>query len=132
MTSLAKRNSFYDTWSRRMDWPTMAAMGVLLVMGMVAVFSAVNPSGASLHFMLKQLMAISLGAIAIFVLSSLNYQIFRAYPWVIYGLSVLALLAVLVIGRRIHGAKSWIILGRCRLNPSRSRALASSWWSRRF
>src|SRR5450631_675580 len=87
---VTNRDSFYNTWSRRMDWPTMAAMATLLVMGMVAVFSAVNPSGASMRFMLKQLMAISIGAVLIFVLSSLNYQIFRAYPWVIYVLTLIA------------------------------------------
>jgi rod shape determining protein RodA len=100
-----------------MDWTIMAAVATLLVMGLVAVFSAVNPSGASMRFMLKQLMAISLGAIAIFVLSSLNYQIFRAYPSVVYGLTILLLVAVLVIGRRIHGAKSWIVLGPLSIEP---------------
>src|SRR5689334_9944848 len=100
-----------------MDWTMMAAMATLLAMGLVAVFSAVNPSGASMRFMLKQLMAISIGAIAIFVLSSLNYQIFRAYPSVIYGFTVVVLAAVLLIGKRIHGAKSWIILGPLSIEP---------------
>ena len=100
-----------------MDWPTMAAMATLLLMGMVAVYSAVNPSGASLRFMLKQLVAIGIGAIAIFVLSSLNYQIFRAYPWIIYALTLLLLAAVLIIGKRIHGAKSWIVLGPLSIEP---------------
>ena len=61
----------------------------------MAVFSAVNPSGASVRFMMKQLMAIGVGGFFIFILSSLNYQIFRAYPWVIYAFTVLALIAVL-------------------------------------
>src|SRR5690348_11159069 len=100
-----------------MDWPTMAAMATLLLIGLVAVFSAVNPSGASMRYMIKQLMAIGLGVILLFVLSSLNYQIFRAYPSVIYGLTVIALLAVLVIGRRIHGAKSWIVFGPISIEP---------------
>jgi rod shape determining protein RodA len=63
------------------------------------------------------LIAIGLGVVAIFVLSSLNYQIFRAYPWVIYVLTLLALVGVLVLGRRIHGAKSWIILGPLSFEP---------------
>src|SRR6266581_418334 len=114
---MIKRDSFYGTWSRRIDWPTMAAIGVLLIIGLFAVFSAVNPSGASVRFMLKQLLAIGLGVIAIFVLSSLNYQIFRAYPWVIYVLTLIALIGVLVLGRRIHGAKSWIVLGPLSFEP---------------
>ena len=100
-----------------MDWPTMAAVAALLAIGLVAVFSAVNPSGASMRFMLKQLIAIGLGVVAIFVLSSLNYQIFRAYPWVIYALTLLLLGGVLVLGHRIHGAKSWFVLGPLSFEP---------------
>jgi rod shape determining protein RodA len=100
-----------------MDWPTMAAIGVLVAIGLVAVFSAVNPSGASLRFIMKQLVSIGIGVFFIFLLSSLNYQIFRAYPWVIYGLTILALLSVLLIGHRIHGAKSWIVFGPLSIEP---------------
>src|SRR6266699_473604 len=114
---MISRDSFYGTWSRRIDWPTMAAMATLVVIGLVAVFSAVNPSGASMRYMLKQLAATVLGVVAVFVLSSLNYQIFRAYPSVIYGLTIFALTAVLVIGRRIHGAKSWIVFGPLSIEP---------------
>jgi rod shape determining protein RodA len=114
---MINRDSFYGAWSRRIDWPTMGAMGILLAIGLVAVFSAVNPSGASLRFMLKQLGAISLGVFLIFVFSTLNYQIFRAYPWVIYGMTVFALAAVLIIGRKIHGAKSWIVFGPLSIEP---------------
>jgi len=100
-----------------MDWATMAAIGILVAIGLVAVFSAVNPSGASVRFMMKQLMAIGIGVFFIFILSSLNYQIFRAYPWVIYAFTVLALVAVLVVGHRIHGAKSWIVFGPLSIEP---------------
>jgi rod shape determining protein RodA len=100
-----------------MDWPTMAAVGTLVAIGLVAVFSAVNPSGASLHFIVKQFVAIGLGVLAIFVLSSLNYQIFRAYPWVIYAFTLVLLGGVLVLGHRIHGAKSWIVLGPLSFEP---------------
>ena len=45
---MISHDSYLGTWSRRMDWPlTMAAIGVLVAIGLVAVFSAVNPSGAS-------------------------------------------------------------------------------------
>ena len=95
----------------------MAAMATLIILGLIAVFSAVNPSGASARYMFKQLMAIGLGVTAIFVLSSLNYQIFRAYPMVIYVLTLIVLIGVLVVGKRIHGAKSWIILGPLSMEP---------------
>ena len=70
-----------------------------------------------MRFMVKQILAIGLGVGAIFILSSLNYQIFRAYPWVIYVLTLIALVGVLILGRRIHGAKSWIVFGPLSLEP---------------
>jgi rod shape determining protein RodA len=99
------------------DWPALAAVGVLLSVGLIAVFSAVNPSGASMRFMLKQILAIALGGLGLFLLSTLNYQIFRAYPKTLYGLTILLLMAVLVVGTRIHGAKSWILLGPFSFEP---------------
>lgn len=95
----------------------MAVAAVLATLGLIAVYSAVNLSNASTRFVVKQLLAVGLGLIAIFVLSSLNYQIFRAYPSVIYGITVFLLLAVLVVGRRINGAKSWIVFGPLSFEP---------------
>jgi rod shape determining protein RodA len=104
-------------WSRRIDWPTMMAVGVLVAVGMVAVYSAVTPMGYPMRFVLKQSIAIVLGVLVFFLLSSVNYQLFRSHPGIIYGLTILALLAVLIIGRRIHGAKSWIVMGPLSFEP---------------
>ena len=59
----------------------------------------------------------ALAPLAIFILSSLNYQIFRAYPGALYVVTLMALLSVLVLGRRIHGAKSWIVFGPLSFEP---------------
>jgi rod shape determining protein RodA len=104
-------------WSRRIDWPLMMAVGILVSVGMVAVYSAVTPMGAPMKYVFKQLIAITLGGLVFFILSGLNYQLFRSHPWILYGLTVFILLAVLVIGRRIHGAKSWIVLGPISFEP---------------
>ena len=101
-----------------MDWPTMAAIGVLVGRWLGGGFSAVNPSGSLRAFHDKAVeVAIGLGTFFIFLLSSVNYQIFRAYPWVIYGFTLIALLSVFVIGHRIHGAKSWIVFGPLSIEP---------------
>src|SRR5438132_1678537 len=104
-------------WSRRMDWPLMMAVGTLVVIGLVAVFSAVSPSGSPMRYMIKQLSAVGIGVAALFLLSSLNYQLFRSHPGVVYGITVILLLAVLVLGRKIHGARSWIVMGPISFEP---------------
>jgi len=104
-------------WSRRIDWPLMMAVGILVSIGLVAVYSAVTPMGSPFKFLLKQSIAIGLGLMFIFVLSSLNYQLFRSHPKFLYMLTIVALTLVLIIGKRIHGAKSWIDLGPISFEP---------------
>jgi len=104
-------------WSRRIDWPLMMAVGALVLIGMVAVYSAVTPMGSPMRFVIKQSIAIALGTLVFFVLSSLNYQLFRSHPGVLYGLTLVLLLAVLILGKRIHGAKSWIVMGPVSFEP---------------
>lgn len=107
----------FNYWRRRIDWPMMLAVGVLITIGMIAVYSAVSPMGSAQRYMFKQSAAIILGLVVFFVLSNLNYQLFRSHPGVLYALTVLLLLTVLVIGSRVAGAKSWIRLGPFSFEP---------------
>src|SRR5579872_3773908 len=95
----------------------MAAVAVLLILGLVAVFSATSPMGAPMRYMTKQLAAVSVGLVGLFLLSSLNYQLFRSHPGIVYVMTVLILIAVLLMGRKIHGARSWIALGPLSFEP---------------
>ena len=114
---MIKRDSVLSNWTRRIDWPLMGAVAVLLVVGLIAVYSAVSPSGNASRFMLKQLSALGLRLLLIILLTTEKDPLFRAYPWGVDGLGVLSLVTVLAIGRRIHGAKSWIILGPLSIEP---------------
>jgi rod shape determining protein RodA len=104
-------------WSRRIDWPLTMAVGVLIIIGMIAVFSAVSPLGGSARYMVKQAVATMLGFGVFFVLSSLNYQLFRGHPMVLYAITLIMLLAVLLVGTRIFGQKSWIVVGPFSFEP---------------
>jgi rod shape determining protein RodA len=104
-------------WSRRMDWPLMMGVAALITLGMIAVFSAVSPMGNPMKYIIKQTVAIGLGTMIVFVLSSLNYQLFRSHPGVLYGATLFMLILVLIIGTRIYGAKSWIMLGPVSFEP---------------
>jgi rod shape determining protein RodA len=104
-------------WSKRIDWPLMGAVGLLLCIGLVAVISAVSPMGQPTRFIVKQVAAMGVGLIVLVAMSGLNYQLFRSHPGILYTGTLMLLALVLVVGRRIHGAKSWIALGPLSFEP---------------
>jgi len=106
-----------DNWRHRIDWPLMMAVAALLVIGYVSVFSAVSPTGAPSKFLARQTLATVIGLGAVFVLTGLNYQLFRAHPGVLYVLSSLLLAGLLVFGKVVNGARSWYDFGPISFEP---------------
>src|SRR5262252_6924028 len=94
-------------WSRRVDWPLMMAVLALVLIGLVAMVSAVSPMANPTRYVTKQVASIILGLVILMFLAGLNYQVFRSNPAILYSITVVLLMAVLIFGRRIHGAKSW-------------------------
>ncbi len=62
-------------------------------------------------------------AFFILIIDSRFYSIF-AYP--IYGSMIMMLIAVLIFGREIHGAKSWFVLGSFQFQPAELAKMATA------
>ncbi|MFC1601574.1 putative lipid II flippase FtsW [Candidatus Sumerlaeota bacterium] len=88
------------------------------------VHDQVFPSFHSPLFVRKQAVWILLGLIALFGFYSINYEAVTRHHWLILGLAVVGLLAVLATGARINGARRWIQLGPLTLQPSEFAKLA--------
>jgi rod shape determining protein RodA len=106
-----------DSVLRRLDWVLLIAVGGLLVMGTLLVWSAtkqrqlddgLDPNA----FLRKHIINISLGLVLGAMTALFDYRSLRAYAPVVYVLSVLGLIAVLTpgIGKTINGSHSWILL----------------------
>ena len=110
--------------ARSWDWVLIAVTIGLTVLGALLVWAATEPSlravGADPHtYLKKQLLWVGLGVILMFVTASIDYRWFRRWTPVIYGVSLLLLLAVLAVGQRVNGAKAWIALpGGFQVEPS--------------
>ena len=94
------------------------------MLGTVLVWAATEPqlrqAGLDPHTYLKKaaLWAV-LGLILMFVTASIDYRRIRRWTPVLYGLSLLLLLAVLAVGQSVNGAKAWIALpGGFQVEPS--------------
>ncbi|MGH3245063.1 MAG: FtsW/RodA/SpoVE family cell cycle protein, partial [Trebonia sp.] len=110
--------------ARSWDWPLVFVTCGLTVLGTVLVWAATEPSlrqtGLDPHSYLKKaaLWAI-LGLVLMFITASIDYRRIRRLTPVLYGLSLLLLLAVLAVGQSVNGAKAWIALpGGFQIEPS--------------
>lgn len=91
---------------------------LLGIIGLVAIYSStVNHPTMSGNFE-RQAFWLGASLVAFFVIYFLPVQTFNWSAIFIYGVSLLFLLAVLVIGRKVYGARSWISFGAVGFQPS--------------
>ena len=122
--SLLARSFAKDGVARSWDWPLILVTCALTVLGTVLVWAATEPmlrqAGLDPHTYLKKAALWAfLGLILMFAVASIDYRRIRRWTPVLYGLSLLLLLAVLVAGQSVNGAKAWIALpGGFQVEPS--------------
>lgn len=102
---------------RDFDWALLAMVMLLCALSVFEIYSA------TLHtkytgFHSKQLFWVAGGLVAMFIVSRIDYhRLLDWVPWA-YGVCLLALGAVLVVGQRVLGARRWIRLGPMHFQPS--------------
>lgn len=104
--------------ARKFDWLSFVAVCMLLGVGLTAIYS-VELSGADPDFLnfKKQVLFAIVGIFAMFVFAFTNYRQLRNYSWVLVGLGVISLIAVLIFGRNVRGHLAWIPVGSYSLQP---------------
>lgn len=100
---------------RSWDWLLILVTCALTALGTVLVWAATEPTlrqqGLSPHMYLEKAAIWGfLGLILMFITASIDYRRIRRWTPVLYGLSLLLLLAVLAVGQSVNGAKAWIAL----------------------
>jgi len=98
------------------DWGILGGILALIGIGLVAVFSATHSNmalnqGDSFYFLKKQLLAACIGLGLGYFLLNLDHRTLGRLAWPIYYLSLALLGAVLIFGREVNGAKSWLYIG---------------------
>ncbi|MBC7655312.1 MAG: rod shape-determining protein RodA [Oligoflexus sp.] len=74
----------------------------------------------------KQLIYIVVAIIAAIVILLLDAKFFLTFAPVFYGITILLLIAVLIVGRNVGGNQAWIPIGNFRLQPSEFAKWATS------
>ena len=98
---------------------------ILLGLGLLMLWSASFPQSEydsnyteSTRYLRKQFLCAVLGLIAMAVFSRMEVTLWHRYAWQVYGASIALLLAVLVVGQSVNGAKRWVSIAGIQFQPS--------------
>ena len=112
---------------------------VALSAGLVAVYSASSFKAQAVglpdyHYLVRQAMGGAAGLVVLAFMAWLDYRRLRLLAWPILGVTVLALLILVVPGSeviapRVNNARRWLVLGPVILQPSELAKVALIVWT---
>src|SRR5258707_13180655 len=100
------------------DTPLALAGIGLVCLGLLVVYSAASIPGAHHGLWTRQLVWAAAALAAAWVAAAIPYRAYDSLAYPLYGLSLLLLVLVLVMGSSAMGAKRWLDLGPLRFQPS--------------
>ena len=105
------------------DWLLVSLYFLMCIWGWISIYAAVYNEESTSIFSLneeygKQGFFILGGLVIIFFTMITNYRIWTNFAPLWYALSILLLVLVLIIGKKVGGARSWFGLGGFSLQPS--------------
>lgn len=123
--TLRERLLSRDSSLRHLDWLLLLTVLALSLLGTLLVWSATRPvlaqAGADPNgYLTKELINTAIGLVLMVAVGLLDTHQLRTFAPVVYGISILGLLAVLSpLGSTINGAHAWISLpGGYQIEPS--------------
>lgn len=108
---------------RSLDWTTIILYLILVSAGAVSIYAAsYDFDNASMfdfsEFSGKQFLWIGLSLVIGGVILLLDYRIYEAYAYPIYGVVILVLIATIFLAPDIKGSRSWLVFGPVSLQPA--------------
>ena len=115
-------------WKRAgesVDYPFLFLVLLLLAVGLAMLYSASYAQSEydtgyeiSTKYLQKQAVCAAIGLAAMYFFSRIPARVWYRTAWPLYGISIVLLLSVLVIGEEVNGAKRWINLAGIQFQPS--------------
>ena len=97
------------------DWLTVFIYTVLVILGWINIYSAVyDESHSSILSMSqrygKQLVWIGIAYAIITIVMAFQARAYALFAYIVYGMFIIALVLVLIIGTKTNGARSWFVI----------------------
>jgi rod shape determining protein RodA len=126
-------NRFLLYLGRHVDSYLLAAVGALLVVGLITLYSA---SGESFSRVGNQLVNIGLAFVVMWLAANIPPHILQRMAMPVYILGLVLLIAVALFGEITNGAQRWLDIGVTRIQPSElmkiAVPLALAWYFDRY
>ena len=107
------------------DIPFLILTLGLLALGLAVLYSASSAQSAydtgyaiTTRYLQKQAVCALLGLIAMYLFSRVPAALWYRLAWPVYGVSILLLLSVLLVGQQVNGARRWISIAGLQFQPS--------------
>ena len=127
LSANAKENRFSAAGRKEdnVDVTFLALVLLLLGVGLVMLYCASfaqseydTSYAISTRYLQKQAVCAGIGLVAMVMLSRIPVEAWLRLSWPLYGISILLLLSVLVVGQSVNGAKRWINIAGLQFQPS--------------
>jgi rod shape determining protein RodA len=107
------------------DWPLFLGIAALCVVGAVNLYSATSATKVALQELyVQQVYWLVVGGIVAGILAAVDYRLFERWAWPSYGVGLVLLVLVFVLGRDIRGSSRWLSLGPLSIQPSETMKIA--------
>ncbi|MBE6934008.1 MAG: putative lipid II flippase FtsW [Ruminococcaceae bacterium] len=107
------------------DIPFLILTLLLLAVGLVMLYSASSAQSMydtgytiSTKYLQKQAVCAVIGLICMWLFSRIPASFWLKFAWPLYGVSIVLLLSVLLIGESVNGARRWINIAGLQFQPS--------------
>ena len=114
-----------------LDWMVLILYSMLLFMGWFNIHAACydDTHDSIFDFSMrygKQLVWIGVSYVIVILIMASNFRLYSVLSYFIYGFMILLLMAVLVVGTKTNGARSWFEIGPLKIQPAEFAKFATA------
>jgi len=119
-----------NIWSS-IDWLTVSMYLILVLLGWINIYASVyNEDHQSIFDFSqrygKQLIWIAAAFVIALIIFIIDINFYSYFAYLVYGIMLFLLVAVLIFGTKVHGATSWFEVGSFRIQPAEFAKIATA------
>lgn len=105
------------SFSDQFDFGAFLTAVSLIAIGLISIYSATYDAGMHSYFF-KQLVYAGIGFSVMLVVAFVPERWIGNAAYILYGISIIFLIAVVAFGKTVSGAQSWLVIGPISFQPS--------------